>query len=338
MKKLLVLLLSAVLAFSATAALAQDFGDVANDPQVTLTYAEVNPLDSIVGQTGTAFKDKVFELTGGSVIIDIQASGVLGSETVVLDSMLAGGDTVDMSRISAFALTTYGCVKSKLLSLPYTFAGRAHYWNFANSELAKEFLMEPQELGLGVFGIFYGEEGFRNFFFRKGIEVTGIDSLKGLKIRVSNDPVMTGMVNGLGASATPVDYNELYSALQTGVVDGAEQPIANYKSKAFYEVADSMILDGHTLGAVQVIVSEASWAKLTENQQAAVLAAAQYAQDFNAALSASAEEAVLQELKDMGVNFVEVPDNGPWSAACADIIAQNIVGQEELYQQILDMK
>jgi len=341
MKKFLAILLSAVMMMGASAAVAEsaaDFGDVANDPQITLTYAEVNPLDSIVGQTGTAFKTKVEELSGGSIIIDIQASGVLGSETVVLDSMLGGGDTIDMSRISAFALTTYGCVKSKLLSLPYTFVSREHFWNFANSDLAKEFLTEPAELGLGVHGLFYGEEGFRNFFFRKGVEVNGMEDLKGLKIRVSNDPVMTGMVNGLGAYATVVDYNELYSALQTGVVDGAEQPIANYKSKAFYEVADSMILDGHTLGAVQVIISDASWNKLTENQQKVITAASAYAQDFNAALSASAEASVLEALKALNVKFIDVPDKSTWAAACADVISANIVGQEELYQQILDMK
>ncbi|MGN0645020.1 TRAP transporter substrate-binding protein, partial [Gemmiger sp.] len=213
-------------AASDTAA-AGDTAAAANDPHVTLVYAEVNPLDTIVGQTGTAFKEKVEELSGGSITIDIQASGVLGSENDVLDNILAGGDTIDMSRISAFALTSYGCNKSKLLSIPFTFENREHFWNFANSDLAAEFLNEPQELGLPVRGIFYGEEGFRHFFTVN--PVNGIEDMKGLKLRVSNDPVMTGMVESLGASPTVVSFGELYSALQTGVVDGAEQPIANYK-------------------------------------------------------------------------------------------------------------
>ena len=75
---------------------------------ITLTYAEVNPLDTIVGQTATKFKETVEEMSGGSIIIDIQASGVLGSENDVLDTMLGGGGTIQMSRISAFALTSYG--------------------------------------------------------------------------------------------------------------------------------------------------------------------------------------------------------------------------------------
>lgn len=311
-------------------------GGVANDPKVTLTYAEVNPLDTIVGKTDTAFKEKVEELSGGSITIDIQASGVLGSENDVLDSMLGGGDTIDMSRISAFALTSYGAQKSKLLSIPYTFVNRKHFWNFANSDLAPEFLNEPQELGLGVRGIFYGEEGFRHFFTVKPI--TGMKDLAGMKLRVSNDPVMNGMVQGLGASPTVVSFTELYSALQTGVVDGAEQPIANYKSNAFPEVAPNLILDGHTLGAIQVIISDQAWNKLTKAQQDVLMEAGAYAQDFNANLSESKENEVLEGLKADGVNVIEVPDNSEWAAACKDIIQSSTADQAELYQKILDMK
>ena len=322
-------------AASDTAA-AGDTAAAANDPHVTLVYAEVNPLDTIVGQTGTAFKEKVEELSGGSITIDIQASGVLGSENDVLDNILAGGDTIDMSRISAFALTSYGCNKSKLLSIPFTFNNRAHFWNFANSDLAPEFLSEPQELGLPVRGLFYGEEGFRHFFTVK--PVATIADLKGMKLRVSNDPVMNGMVEGLGANPTVVAFGELYSALQTGVVDGAEQPIANYKSNAFPEVANNLILDGHTLGAVQAVITDNAWGKLTANQQAAVMAAAADTQKFNADLSETAENKVLDELRSSGCNVVDVDDKTPWQEACAKVIKDNTSDQAELYQKLLDMK
>jgi len=306
------------------------------EPEVTLVYAEVNPLDTIVGQTDQAFADKVHELSGGKIKIEIQASGVLGSENDVLDAMLGGGGTIDMSRISAFALTPYGGLKSKLLSIPYTFVSRDHFWNFATSDLAPEFLLEPQEAGTGVRGLFYGEEGFRHFFTVD--PVNSIEDLKGMKLRVSNDPVMNGMVNGLGASPTVVSFGELYSALQTGVVDGAEQPIANYKSNAFPEVAPNLILDGHTLGAIQVIITDDSWDKLTENQQKAMTEAAKYASDFNKKLSQDAETEVLDELKAAGVNVVEVTDITPWQEACKDVITENTKENADLYQQILDMK
>ena len=321
---------------STAASAAGDAAAAANDPKVTLVYAEVNPLDTIVGQTATHFKEKVEELTGGSVVIDVQASGVLGSENDVLDAILGGSTSIDMSRISAFALTSYGCNKSKLLSIPFTFENRAHFWNFANSDLAPEFLNEPQELGLPVRGVFYGEEGFRHFFTVN--PVSGIDDFKGLKLRVSNDPVMNGMVEGLGANPTVVAFGELYSALQTGVVDGAEQPIANYKSNAFPEVANNLILDGHTLGAVQAVITDNAWGKLTANQQAAVMAAAADTQKFNADLSETAENKVLEELRSSGCNVVDVDDKTPWQEACAKVIKDNTSDQAELYQKLLDMK
>lgn len=312
--------------------------DAATDggPAITLVYAEVNPLETIVGQTGTKFKETVEELSGGQITIDVQASGVLGSENDVLDTMLGGGGTIDISRISAFALTSYGGEKSKLLSVPYTFVSRDHFWNFATSDLAPEFLLESQENGSGVRGLFYGEEGFRHFFTVKPVNT--IDDLKGMKIRVSNDPVMNGMVKGLGASPTVVSFGELYSALQTGVVDGAEQPIANYKSNAFPEVSPNIILDGHTLGAIQVVITDEAWDKLTPEQQDILVEAGNQTSAFNRALSQEAEDKVLAELKAEGVNVVEVDDITPWQEACKEIIQESTKDNAELYQTILDMK
>ena len=329
MKKLLALIAALALVLTCAAASAEP---------VTLTYAEVNPLDTIVGKIATDFKAKVEELSGGDIIIDVQASGVLGSEAQILDGILSGGTTVDISRISAFALTSYGCGKATLLSIPYTFASREHFWNFAGSDLAQEFLAEPQQMGLPLRGLMYGEEGFRHFFFKN--EVTDISSLNGLKIRVSEDPIMTGMVKALGANPTVVSFTELYSALQTGVCDGAEQPIANYKSNAFPEVAPYLMLDGHTLGAVQVVITDAAWAKLNEQQQGWIMEAAKYASEQNAAGVQAAEDKVLEELKASGVNIIEVPDKSAWQAAVADVeaIKSATAAYADLYQQILDMQ
>lgn len=315
------------------AAPAADPEAAASAPSVTLVMAEVNPLDTIVGKTDAFFKEKVEELSGGSITIDLQAAGVLGSENDVLDAIANGDDSIDISRISAFALTTYGCTKASLLSIPYTWTGRDHFWAFVNSDLAPQFLNEPQEIGLPLRGIFYGEEGFRHFFTNK--PVNDIGDLAGMKLRVSNDPVMVGMVNGLGGSATPIAFGELYSALQTGVVDGAEQPIANYKSNAFPEVANYLILDGHTLGAIQVVITDNAWSKLTEAQQAAILEAGKLAQEYNRELSQTAENEVLEQLKAEGCVITEVSDPSVWADACAEIISTSTASQADLYAQLL---
>ncbi len=328
MKKLLGILLALTLLLGCTAAFA--------DP-VTLTYAEVNPLDgTIVGEMAKAFKDKAEEVSGGEITIDIQAGGVLGSEDQILDNLLGGGNITDISRISAFALTQYGCNKAKLLSIPYTFVNEDHFWKFADSELAQEFLLEPQEIGLPLRGLCYGEEGFRHFFFKN--EVKGLDDLKGLKIRVSSDPVMTGMVSNLGASATTVAFTELYSALNTGVVDGAEQPTANYRSNAFQEVAPYLLLDGHTLGALQIIITDAAWAKLSEEQQGWIMEAAKYASEVCKAKVAEIEAQTFELLAQDGATVIPVEDKAPWVAACQETIQANTADQAELYQKILDMQ
>ena len=337
MKRVLFIILALALTSSLVfAAGTRETADPAAERSVRLVYAEVNPLESIVGKTGLYFKEQVEKLTDGTVTIQIQASGVLGSENDVLDSMLGGGTSIDMSRISAFALTSYGAEKSKLLSIPFTFENREHFWAFANSDLAPEFLNEPQTIGLPIRGIFYGEEGFRHFFAAK--RINSMQDLRGMKLRVSNDPVMNGMVRGLGASPTVVSFGELYSALQTGVVDGAEQPIANYKANAFHEVAPNLILNGHTLGAIQVVITDTAWAKLSERQRNAIMEAGKLAQAYNAQISENAENEVLAQLKAEGVNVVEVADKSPWANATKAVIEANTRTQAALYQKIIDMK
>lgn len=303
--------------------------------KITLVYAEVNPLNTIAGQTAKAFKEKVEALSEGTICIDVQHSAVLGSEYEVLESMLDGNSTIDLARISAFALTNYGGEKSKLLSLPYTFADREHFWNFAESDLAKEFLLEPHENGSGVRGLFYGEEGFRHFFSTEPLK--GVEDLKDKAIRVSEDPVMVGLVECLGAIPKEVAFGDLYTALSRAEVEGAEQPLSNYQSNAFDEVAGNIILDGHTLGAIQVIITDAAWEMLTEEQQQILVEAGAYASEQNRILSEQMEQEVLTQLLATGCVVEEVLDNSTWREAVAPLIEKEIVGMEELYQQILDM-
>lgn len=303
---------------------------------ITLVYAEVNPLDTIAGQTAKAFKEKVEELSDGTIIIEVEHSAVLGSEYEVLESMLEGTGTIDLARISAFALTNYGGEKSKLLSLPYTFASREHFWKFATSDLAAEFLLEPHENGSKVRGLFYGEEGFRHFFSTEPLQ--SIEDLQGMNIRVSEDPVMVRLVECLGATPTEVPFGELYTSLSRAEVNAAEQPLSNYQSNAFDEVAGNVILDGHTLGAIQVIITDAAWEQLTAELQDILMQAGAYASEVNHTISKQMEAEVLTELLDAGCTIVEVSDNEPWKSAVAPLITEQTAGMEDLYQQILDMQ
>ena len=220
-KRFLGITMAALLAFSCSSfVMAEEAPDCSGDPEVTLVYAEVNPLDTtVVGQVAMHFAERINELTSGTVTIDIQGGGVLGAEGDYCDDMIGGIGTIDMARLSVSTLTGYGVPKSALLCLPFTFTSRDHFWNFAASDLAQEFMDEPEENGLGLRGLFLGEEGFRHIFCNK--EVSSLDDLQGLKIRVSTDPTMMAMINAFGANATAIPYGELYQSLQSGVVDGA---------------------------------------------------------------------------------------------------------------------
>lgn len=352
MKKILSIILIVALIMSLTACGAstqseEHFGDmntegVANVPKteepkekITLVYAEVNPLNTIAGQTAKAFKEKVEELSKGTIVIDVQHSAVLGSENEVLEAILEDSGMIDMARISAFALTNYGGEKSKLLSLPYTFASREHFWKFATSDLAGEFLLEPYENGSNVRGLFYGEEGFRHFFSTEPLE--NIEDLQGMSIRVSEDPVMVRLVECLGANPKEVPFGDLYTALSRSEVNAAEQPLSNYQSNAFDEVAGNVILDGHTLGAIQVVIADSAWKKLTTEQQDILMQAGAYASEVNHMISQQMEAEVLQELVEAGCNIVEVSDMKAWAKAVEPLIEEETKGLEEVYQQILDM-
>ena len=336
MKKLFAILLALAVMLGCTAAVAE----------ITLTYAEVNPVPttleenaekgSVVSDVAWAFKTKLEELSGGEIVVDLQGGGVLGSEKDVLANILGGDTSADIVRISAFALNQYGAKKSVFLTLPYVFGSEEHYWKFVKSDLAKEMLAEAKEVGQPWTGLAYGEEGFRHFFSK--VDIKTIDDLKGLKIRVSDDPIMTGLLQGLGAAFTPVSFTELYSALQTGVVDCAEQPITNYLSNSFQEVAPYMLRDGHTLGTIELIATDSCFDKLTDEQKAMVQEAADYAMaECEKSVMARQEEAY-NKLIEMGCTVNEVEDKTVWQDATKAVLEANIAGMEDIYEAIMALK
>ena len=301
MKKLLGILLALALLLGCTVAFA--------DP-ITLTYAEVNPVPatleennesgSVVSDVAWAFKTKLEELSNGEILVDLQGGGVMGPEKDVLANILGGDTSVDIVRISAFALNQYGAKKSVFLTLPYVFSSEEHYWKFTKSDLAKEMLAEAKEVGQPWTGLAYGEEGFRHFFSK--VDIKTIDDLKGLKIRVSDDPIMTGLLQGLGAAFTPVSFTELYSALQTGVVDCAEQPITNYLSNSFQEVAPYMLM--------------------AECEKSVI----------------ARQEAAYNKLVEMGCTVNEVEDKTVWQEATKAVLEANIAGMEDIYEAIVALQ
>ena len=346
MKKLLALSLALALTLSLMACGKKDEpsnpgSNDSNDPstsapEYTIRYSHGNSEGSLVYMVAEYFADTLEEKTNGRIKVDVYPSGQLSSgDDEAMTNLMSGA--YEMSPAAPSALAKYSNMPEyNILDFPYMFDGVDESQKVIQSDMWKD-LDAKFEKTTGVRPLVWYSTG-SNAVGNSKHAITTPDDFKGLKLRVSNDPVMNGMVEGLGANPTVVSFGELYSALQTGVVDGAEQPIANYKSNAFPEVANNLILDGHTLGAVQAVITDNAWGKLTENQQAAIMEAGADTQAFNADLSETAENKVLEELRSSGCNVVDVDDKTPWQEACAKVIKDNTSDQAELYQKLLDMK
>ena len=149
---------------------------------------------------------------------------------------------------------------------------------------------------------------------------------------------MNDMIRDLGANPIFVNFTELYAALQAGLVDAAEQPIANYRSNAFQKVAPYLLLDGHTLGVIQIIVADTGWDKLNDQQRAWIMEAGKYAQQENAKISAEADVKVLELLRAGGTHVIEVENKAEWVEACQNTIKASTASQAELYKKIVDLQ
>lgn len=299
---------------------------------VTLVMAEVNPEETIAGQMDLAFKRKVEELSEGNIKIDLQCSGILGDVDSVVSLMMKPNSTIQIHRMSAVNMASYGCDKSSLLGIPYTFANKEAFWMFVQSDIGRQILDEPVDI-MGMKGLFFGEEGFRNFF--STTKITGVKDFEGLSARGTNDVAMQGLLAGLKTKSVPVNYADLYAKLQTGVISVAEQPIANYLANHFYEVAPYMILDAHTLGVMETVITMEAWNSLTERQQKILLEAGKYASEYCRQLSQEEEDKVKKQLIERGATITEVTDITPWQKACADVIKETSSVDAPLYAKIL---
>lgn len=300
---------------------------------LTLMMAEVNPEDSVCGRMDIAFKEKVEELSEGSIKIDIKFSGILGDEKKVMQQMFDDNDTVQLARVGA-NLSSYGATKSKLISIPYTFENADHFWNFANSQIAQDILLEPYELGLGVRGLCYAQEGFRNFFCTQPLN--SIEDFKGKTMRVSGGS-LTAMAEALQAKGENIPFTDLYMALQTGMVEIADQPLSNYQTNSFYAVAPYMIEDMHMIGAIQIMIKSSVWESLTEKQKDIFTQASKHASEYCRTIL-NFEEAKSRAVLTMnGVQFISAGDMKAWQEVCKDYILECSSDYPELYQSILDL-
>ena len=276
---------------------------------VVLKYAELNPDTHPMTVVAQEFARLVKEKSNGGIVVDVYPSSQLGDERTVMQGLQMGA--VDMLRANAVSLGDFGAKKSNIFSLPYLFRNRDHLWNVLNGPIGKDILDDIETSGSGFVGIGFMEEGQRNFFFRDN-PVSDLAGMQGKKIRVPQTQILVDTVKAFGASPTPISYSELYSALQTGVVDGAENPPTGYLANNFYEVAKYYMVDGHTYSPSIITMSGITWNKLDDNQKSIIEAAARETEQFNKQLAEKADADAYEALKEKGAEIISVTDLAEW--------------------------
>ena len=184
-------------------------------------------------------------------------------------------------------------------------------------------------------GLFYLDEGSRNFFTNEGVEIRTAEDMAGLKLRVPTTDLMSDTTAALGAQSTPISFSELYSALQTGTVDGAEQPYSGYYSNKFSEVAPNYTLSGHTYSPSIVIMSELVWSQMDEADQNIIMEAAKEAEEWNKENIEKLDAEILESIKAEGANVIEVEDKSSFMEMTKEVVDKYAKGYEDYYEAII---
>ena len=254
------------------------------------------------------------EISGGTVELLIIPNSPLGSETECLSQVRSGA--VAMTKVSAASLETF-VPEMSVFSLPYLFRDSEHFWKVLNGPIGQELLQTGERVGLH--GLCYYDSGSRSFYTTSKPVLTPED-MKGLKIRVMQSPMAMDLIKTLGGAPTPIAWGELYTALQQGMVDGAENNEPSLSTSRHYEVAKHYSLDEHTSIPDVVVMSKLAWERLSPQIQAWVSQAAEESVSFQRKVWQEQVEKSMAELKAAGVTVYR-PEKAPFVEVTARMYA-----------------
>jgi tripartite ATP-independent transporter DctP family solute receptor len=298
--------------------------------QIVTKYSGIQPLDHPSSFAEKYFGEEVGVLTKGTIKVEVYHNTQLGDAVANVQSIRNG--TIGFTTVSASNLNQV-LPAMDMYSLPFLFKNEQHFWWFLAQAPAAELAKQLEDKGIKILG--YIDSGSRNFFTQKPVRTP--DDLKGQKIRVMASPVMVNTMKAMGATGVPVAWAELYTALQTGVVDGAENNHPSVVAKKFYEVTKYYTLDEHMRIPDLLICSMKLWTQLNDEQKAALTEAGARAQAYMRGAWKISEIKDLQALKS---NFTEIiaPDKAPFVQAVSGLVGEEAkrLGVEKTVAYILD--
>lgn len=277
-------------------------------------YAHFSPTDDPNHVTSLAFADKVKQATQGDYEIVIFPNTQLGGEVDVVEGVLLG--TIDMGIPSAAVLASW-VPEMNALNMPFAFRDWAHYTRTIQGPLFDRIVEAAAAKNIRVFGML--TSGARHIMTRQPVKEFA--DLKGRKIRTVQNPVHVATFNAFGANATAIAYTEVFSSLQTGVVDGADAANTNYFTQKFYEVAPNWAQVGWLYYSNCLIMSEAKFKRLPAERQAMLNSIGKQAGIDHFKLYEASDRAIFDQLKTKGVN-ITTPDPAPFREASKSIYDQ----------------
>lgn len=246
-------------------------------------------------------QERLNEKSNGTLQMEIYPSQQLGTERQALELLQIG--SLAMTKVSGAVMENFS-PKIKCLSLPYVFRDREHTYNVQDSEVGRELLIQSEKFWLR--GLGYFDAGQRSFYTKeKSIDTP--DDLKGLKIRVQESVMAMNLVRTLGGAPTPISWGELYTALQQGVVDGAENNPPSFVSSRHYEICKYYSLNEHTAVPDLLVIGTVAWNRLSSQEQEWVQEAADEAITYQRKVWVKAEQEALETVKAAGVTVTR-PD------------------------------
>lgn len=245
------------------------------------------------------FANEVKEKTNGKIEVLIFPNGQLGGEREITELMQAGA--IDIIKTNAGPMESFAQEYS-VLSLPYLFRDIHHNLRVLKSDIGESILNATVDRGF--IGLTFYNSGTRNMYTKKPVKT--VTDLKGMKIRVQTSKTMVKMTELLGGSPSPLSFGEIYTALQQGVVDGAENNLISYAESKHYEVAPYFTFDEHSISPDVLIMNTKTWNKLTDDEKKIVKEAALNSFDYQNKIWFEAEDKLVDILKEQGVQFFTV--------------------------------
>ncbi len=277
------------------------------------THPDGYPTVEAVKYMGELLKER----SGGRFDIEIYHSAQLGEEKDTIEQTRAG--VIDLNRVSMGPFN--GLVpETRVVSLPYIFRSVDHMHTVMDGEIGAEILAGFEAHGL--IGLAYYDGGARSFYNRER-PINSIEDLQGMKFRVMQSDIFVDMVNALGANATPMPYGEVYSGIETGVIDGAENNFPSYESAKHSEVAKHYALDEHLIVPEVLVMAKTTWDRLSPEDQELVRGAARDSVLRQRELWA-AREAESRRIVEAQGTQITTPDKQPFIDAMVPVYERHV--------------